>query len=39
MHVEMPKSHFIQHRLVTYDIEKDTNGNTIELLEDAVARC
>ena len=39
MHVEMPKSHFIQHRLVTYDIEKDTNGNTTELLEDAVARC
>ncbi|KAL9986175.1 hypothetical protein ACROYT_G000270 [Oculina patagonica] len=36
--VQMPKSHFIEHLLVRNNIEKDAKGNTIELIEDAVAR-
>ena len=35
--VEMPKSHFIQHRIVRRDIKKDANGNTFEIQEDAFA--
>ena len=33
----LPESHFVEHRLVRTNINKDARGNTVELVEDAVA--